>query len=259
MPGPRRRPGGEMSVHARRRVALAGAALAIGAAAWAAGCGDGDAPPRAGAAAGRTTVWVAPGVPARARAALRAAVRAAPNRFALVPAADTAELRVAVAPGGRPADGGSGRTPLASLVLVPVAPFPTIADGVSWAAVRRFWRGDGRGLAGLTGGGAAPELLVTAEARADADGAARPARPLGAGPHRRAAAPGGRRPGTRARGRSCPSTSCARAGRRWPWTAATPSTGASTSPAIRWPRASSPPGRATPPWRCAAGSPAAAP
>ena len=155
-----------MSVHVRRRVALAGAALAIGAAAWVAGCGDGDAPPRAGAAAGRTTVWVAPGVPARARAALRAAVRAAPNRFALVPAAGAADLRVAVAPGRRPVAGGSDRTPLASLVLVPVAPFPTIADGVSWAAVRRFWRGDGRGLAGLTGGGAAPELLVTAEARA---------------------------------------------------------------------------------------------
>jgi poly-gamma-glutamate synthesis protein (capsule biosynthesis protein) len=147
-----------MNLHARRRVALAGAALAIAATAWVAGCGDGggDAPSRAAAAEGPTSVWIAPGVPEGTRAALRAAVRRSPSRFAIAPTARGAALRVAVTPGA----------PLATTVWVPVAPFPTIADGVSWADVRRFWRGDGRALAGLTTSGAVPDLLLTASARA---------------------------------------------------------------------------------------------
>ena len=60
---------------------------------------------------------------------------------------------------------------------MPVVPFPTIADDVSWTAIRRFWRGDGRGLAALTDDGSVPTLYLTAATRAALEGLlGRPAR-----------------------------------------------------------------------------------
>jgi poly-gamma-glutamate synthesis protein (capsule biosynthesis protein) len=44
-----------------------------------------------------------------------------------------------------------------------VAPFPTLADDVSSAALRAFWAGDAKALAGATNTGTAPTLFMTAE------------------------------------------------------------------------------------------------
>jgi Bacterial capsule synthesis protein PGA_cap len=153
--------------HATRRSALAGAALAAGAALWLAGCGEGPAPAEGGQE-GRTGVWVAPDVPAPVRRALLDAVRARPG--ALAAAGSEAEAGVRV--------GGSGAgAPLAEVVLAPVVPFPTVADDVSWAAIRRFWRGDGRALAAQIAPGSAPTLYLTAATRAALRGLlGRPAR-----------------------------------------------------------------------------------
>ena len=133
---------------ARPRAAAA-AALAL------AGCGDDGEGARA---AGATRVWVAPGVPGAVRAAVNASIDASPRRLAAARSRDEAQVRVGL--------GGGGPRPLARVVLVPVAPFPTIADDVSWAAIRRFWRGRGQGLAALSGDGSVPALHVTAPVRA---------------------------------------------------------------------------------------------
>jgi poly-gamma-glutamate synthesis protein (capsule biosynthesis protein) len=97
-------------------------------------------------------------VPAGVRAAVGGAIAASPRRLAAARSEDEAGVRVDLR--------SAGRRPLARIVLVPVAPFPTIADDVSWAAVRRFWRGNGRGLAGLSGDSSVPTLYLTAAARA---------------------------------------------------------------------------------------------
>ena len=104
-------------------------------------------------------MWLAPGVPAVVRHAVTRSVAASPE-LVLARSRDEAQIRVAPRP-------GRGRArPLARVVFAPVVPFPTVADDVPWTAIRRFWRGDGRGLAGLTDDGSVPTLYLTAATRA---------------------------------------------------------------------------------------------
>jgi poly-gamma-glutamate synthesis protein (capsule biosynthesis protein) len=44
-----------------------------------------------------------------------------------------------------------------------VAPFPTVADDVTWDEIKRFWAGDHPALAQLSGDGTPPTLYVTAD------------------------------------------------------------------------------------------------
>ncbi len=171
---------GPFTKQAYGRAAWLGAVLGAGAALWLAGCG-GDAEPAEGAGdAPATRVWLAPGAPAVVRRAVARSIAAAPSRLATAEARGEADVAV----GPRPGRGGrrAGPRPLAEVVYVPVVPFPTVADDVSWAAIRRFWRGDGAGLAGLTGDGSVPALLLTAATRAAL--VARMGRPAPAAPIR---------------------------------------------------------------------------
>jgi poly-gamma-glutamate synthesis protein (capsule biosynthesis protein) len=147
-----------MPEHAHRRALRLGLAAAAGAALWVAGCGPGTGPAGEAGGAAPAGVWVAPEVPAPVRRALGDAVRARPRALARAASAEEAAVRV-----GGP---GAGGAPLAEAVLVPVVPFPTVADDVSWAAIRRFWRGDARPLAAQIGAGGGATLHVTAATRA---------------------------------------------------------------------------------------------
>jgi poly-gamma-glutamate synthesis protein (capsule biosynthesis protein) len=146
-----------MTKAAHRPVAWLGVALAACGALWLSGCGQGSGPARAAGDAG-TSVWTAPAVPAAVRAAIDEAVAGGPRRLAAARSPREAEMRVEVR--------RAGRRSLAEVVLVPVVPFPTIADDVSWAAIRRFWRGRGVGLAAVTGDGSVPTLHLTPAMRA---------------------------------------------------------------------------------------------
>jgi Bacterial capsule synthesis protein PGA_cap len=169
---------------AYRRAAWLGAVLGAGAALWLAGCG-GDAVPAEGAGdAPGTRVWVAPGTPAFVRHAVDRSIAAARWRLAVAASRDEADVTVGPRPGG--AAGGAGPRPLAEVVYVPVVPFPTVIDDVSWAAIRRFWRGDGRGLGDVTADGSVPTLYLTAATRAAL--VARMGRPAPAAPIRTVAA-----------------------------------------------------------------------
>jgi Bacterial capsule synthesis protein PGA_cap len=143
-----------------RRVAWLGVALAIGAALCLAGCGEQSGSSQAAGQALRPSVWVAPSVAGFVRRAVGEAIAAEPGRFVAARSEDRATLRVGYS--ARRA----ARSALAEVVLVPVVPFPTVADDVSWTAVRRFWRGDGHALARAIADGSAPTLYLTAATRA---------------------------------------------------------------------------------------------
>jgi poly-gamma-glutamate synthesis protein (capsule biosynthesis protein) len=53
--------------------------------------------------------------------------------------------------------------PNGSRYLAVAAPFPTVADGLSTAALRAFWEGDAAALAALSNNRAAPTLFLTTE------------------------------------------------------------------------------------------------
>lgn len=149
-------------------VALA-LALAAGAVLWLTSCAQDAEPTRAADGASTTQVWLAPGVPAVVRRTVDASIAAHPRLLAASESAGEADVRLTVRPAA--ASGRRARRrPQAEVVLVPVVPFPTIADDVSWAAIRRFWSGEGRGLAAVTGGGSVPTLYLSAATRAALEG-----------------------------------------------------------------------------------------
>jgi Bacterial capsule synthesis protein PGA_cap len=45
------------------------------------------------------------------------------------------------------------------------APFPTVADGITFDALKAFWKGDGAALKSVSNNGAVPKLFLTQEAR----------------------------------------------------------------------------------------------
>ncbi|MEZ0283793.1 MAG: CapA family protein, partial [Thermoleophilia bacterium] len=128
--------------------------------------------------------WVAPGTSAVVRHAVAEAIAAAPTRLAA--AASRGEADVTVAPRRGRGAGRPGSRPLAEVVYAPVVPFPTVVDDVSWVDIRRFWRGDGRGLVGMTEDGSVPTLVLTPATRAAL--VARMGRPASAAPIRTVAA-----------------------------------------------------------------------
>jgi Bacterial capsule synthesis protein PGA_cap len=152
---------GPITRQSYRRAARLGAVLGAGAALWLAGCG-GPSGPAQGAGEGATRVWLAPGTPAFVRDVVTRAITAGPARFAAASSRGAADVVV----GPRPGRGRTDGRPLAEVVYVPVVPFPTVLDDVSWAAIRRFWNGDGRGLRGVTDDDSVPTLYLTAATRA---------------------------------------------------------------------------------------------
>jgi hypothetical protein len=104
-------------------------------------------------------LYFAPGVPESRRARVRADLGAGYVE-AQAPGVRIPEggADVQVVPGD-----GPGGYALAEWVLVPVVPFPTIADDVAWADVQAFWAGKADALSYL--GGGAPTLFVDADAR----------------------------------------------------------------------------------------------
>src|SRR5205085_10825803 len=60
---------------------------------------------------------------------------------------------------------GTGQ-PVAEVVYVPVVPFPTYADDVSWAAIQQFWAGNAQALTSITNDGSMPTLYVAPDTRA---------------------------------------------------------------------------------------------
>lgn len=148
-------------------VALA-LALAAGAALWLTSCAQDAGPTRAAGGASVTGVWMAPGVPAFVRGAVDGSIAAHPRLLAAAGSAREADVRLTVRPAAAPAR-RERRRPLAEVVLVPVVAFPTVADDVAWADIRRFWSGHGEGLAAVTGG-SAPTLYLSAATRAALEG-----------------------------------------------------------------------------------------
>jgi hypothetical protein len=51
--------------------------------------------------------------------------------------------------------------PLATWIYAVAAPFPTLADEVTWEAIQAFWKGDAAALSEISGDGTAPTLLVS--------------------------------------------------------------------------------------------------
>jgi len=94
-------------------------------------------------------VWIDPAVPAFVRELVQSALDGHDIVSAHSP--EQADLRVGF---GLP-------TALARWVYAVVAPFPTLADGVRWDEVRRFWTGESGALTEISGDALAPTLFVT--------------------------------------------------------------------------------------------------
>lgn len=95
--------------------------------------------------------WVQPGVPEEVGA--RAAAELTRAGLVRVEAADRAALRVVLDPGPE-------AVLTAQWVYTVVAPFPTVADDVSWAALGSYWRGEAAGLPGFE---VPPRIVITAD------------------------------------------------------------------------------------------------
>lgn len=96
-------------------------------------------------------VWLDPAVPLAVRDRARAALTGEDT----VPAASVQDADLVV--------GLDLAIPLASWVYAVVVPFPTIADGVTWNDILRFWAGDGGALTQISEDGVAPTLFVSPE------------------------------------------------------------------------------------------------
>ncbi len=96
-------------------------------------------------------VWLGPAVPI----AVRDQVIAALSNLDTVPASSAAQSDLRV--------GLSLPVTLARWVYALVAPFPTLADDVLWADVRRFWTGEPGAMAEISGDAATPTLFVAPE------------------------------------------------------------------------------------------------
>ena len=102
-------------------------------------------------------VWLDPAVPIAVRDLVTAMLagpdlsRSSGRAIVLAPSADQADLRVDL----------DLPVALARWVYAIVAPFPTLADGVQWTDVRRFWVGESDALVEISGDGTAPTLFVT--------------------------------------------------------------------------------------------------
>ncbi len=106
--------------------------------------------------------WLDPGMPLAVRTLVGDTLAAISPRqeVALAPVPDQANLRVA-----------QGLAPLLMRwVYVPVVPFATLADDLSWADVCRFWAGEAGALAKITEDGRSPMLFVTADTLAALQG-----------------------------------------------------------------------------------------
>ena len=99
--------------------------------------------------------WIDPTTPPTLRALVAEALTAISpgGKVIAAPAPEQADLRV----------GPGLASPLARWVYAVAAPFPTLADEVSWADVRRFWAGEAGALAEVSGDGKTPTLFVSAE------------------------------------------------------------------------------------------------
>ena len=96
-------------------------------------------------------VWLDPAVPVVVRDQINAAL--AGHATAPAASADQADLVV----------GLNLPVLLARWVYAVVVPFPTLADGMQWADVLRFWAGEAGALADISEDGTTPTLFVTPE------------------------------------------------------------------------------------------------
>ncbi len=99
-------------------------------------------------------VWLDPAAPS----AIRNLVTATLAEHATVQAPSPGRADLLVGPGLPVA--------LARWFYALVAPFPTLADGVQWADVRRFWAGEADGLAEISGDTTTPTLFIAPDALA---------------------------------------------------------------------------------------------
>jgi hypothetical protein len=113
-----------------------------------------------------TAVWIDPLLPADLYDGLRAALAKTSSASAeadrLIPQANpVAAVRIAPA-----TEAGPGALLLMTRTLALVAPFPTVADGVAFADLQRFWAGDASALASVVVSNTAPVLYMDADTRA---------------------------------------------------------------------------------------------
>lgn len=103
------------------------------------------------------TIWIDPALPAGWRAALTQHMREFAQR------ASTPQQQVTLTEDGARADVrirlDDAGAPLITHTLAVAAPFPTVADGVAFSDVVRFWRGEPAALAGLSDDGQTPPTL----------------------------------------------------------------------------------------------------
>ncbi len=92
--------------------------------------------------------WMSPLVPGEFQATFETLVSA--HRLAWV-SENTAQVKFMPATPDTPT--------LASWLYVPVVPFPTVADDVSWAAIQQYWHGDPAALASFSGNGKPPTFI----------------------------------------------------------------------------------------------------
>jgi hypothetical protein len=82
-------------------------------------------------------IWLGPDVPRLLAQAVSDLIAAQPGRYALTSDPSLADVQMG--------SGIAGDTPIATWVYALVAPFSTIADGVSWDEVRSVWAGNPAG------------------------------------------------------------------------------------------------------------------
>jgi hypothetical protein len=112
-----------------------------------------------------TRVWIDPLLPADLFEGAKAALAKTSNAPVeadrlIVQANPDAAVRLT------PASDADGGVVLVTRTLALVAPFPTVADGVQFGDVKRFWAGDATALAGVVVSNTAPILYMDADTRA---------------------------------------------------------------------------------------------
>jgi len=98
-------------------------------------------------------LWLSPAVPVYVQVAVESLFN---KGFSSAPTASLAAARIELAI----AKNQPEMTELATWVYVPVVPFPTFADDITWTDVQRFWAGQPDALKELTNDGSTPTLFL---------------------------------------------------------------------------------------------------
>ncbi len=112
-------------------------------------------PPTPTPLGGLIPLWMAPNVPPEFQEALDPLVKS--GRYVWSREADS-KVKLVSTQGAAPAGSLS-----AQWLYVPVMPFPTVADNVTWTDIQRYWKGETSALSSLSGNQQPPLFMASAE------------------------------------------------------------------------------------------------